>query len=163
MKFHSSVFLSLFVVAISHAQSGDYPYTPVKFTDVKIRDAFWTPRQDTNRIVTIPFAFRKSEETGRLKNFSVAGKVNAGEITSGRFCSKYGYDDSDVYKIVEGGAYSLANFPDPFLERFLDSLISDIALAQEFDGYLYTMRTINPVKSWAKQRWVNARYNGSHE
>ncbi|MBN1199228.1 MAG: glycoside hydrolase family 127 protein, partial [Bacteroidales bacterium] len=25
------------------------------------------------------------------------------------------------------------------------------------------MRTINPVKSWAKQRWVNARYNGSHE
>lgn len=163
MKFRFITFLFLSVSVMSAAQTGDYPYTPVKFTDVKIQDAFWTPRQDTNRIVTIPFAFRKSEETGRLQNFSVAGKVNSGEIALGRFCSQYGYDDSDVYKIIEGGAYSLANFPDPALEGFLDSLISDITSAQEPDGYLYTMRTINPDKSWAKQRWVNARYNGSHE
>ncbi|MFH1936904.1 MAG: beta-L-arabinofuranosidase domain-containing protein [Bacteroidota bacterium] len=144
-------------------QTGDYPYTPVKFSDVRIQDAFWTPRLDTNRIVTIPFAFQKSEETGRLKNFKVAGEVNAGIIERGNFCSNYGYDDSDVYKIIEGGAYTLATHPDPILEGFLDSLIADIASAQESDGYLYTMRTINPEKSWAKERWVNARYNGSHE
>ncbi|MBL7137811.1 MAG: glycoside hydrolase family 127 protein [Bacteroidales bacterium] len=145
------------------AQSGDYPYTPVKFSDVQIRDAFWTARQDTNRIVTIPFAFQKSEETGRLKNFKVAGEVNAGIIETGNFCSKYGYDDSDVYKIIEGGAFSLATYPDPILEGFLDSLIADIASAQEPDGYLYTMSTINIDKSWARDRWENARYNGSHE
>ncbi len=145
------------------AQTGDYPYTPVKFSDVQIEDNFWLPRLDTNRIITIPFAFQKSEETGRLKNFKVAGKVNAGEIETGNFCSKYGYDDSDVYKIIEGGAYSLTTHPDSVLEGFLDSLIADIAGAQEPDGYLYTMRTINPDKSWAKERWVNTRYNGSHE
>ncbi|MFH1160442.1 MAG: beta-L-arabinofuranosidase domain-containing protein [bacterium] len=145
------------------AQTGDYPYTPVKFSNVQIHDDFWSPRLDTNRLVTIPFAFRKSEETGRLQNFKVAGQVNSGEIRSGSFCSKYGYDDSDVYKIIEGGAYSLSIHPDPALETFLDSLIADIAAAQEPDGYLYTMRTINPQKSWAKERWVNARYNGSHE
>lgn len=157
-------FFLLFISFYSlYAQTGDYPYTPVKFTDVKILDAFWTPRQDTNRLVTIPFAFQKSEETGRLKNFNVAGEVNAGIIESGSFCSKYGYDDSDVYKIIEGGAYSLATNPDQVLEGFLDSLISDIAAAQEPDGYLYTMSTINIDKSWARERWENTRYNGSHE
>ena len=145
------------------AQTGDYPYTPVGFSDVQIEDNFWLPRLDTNRIITIPFAFQKSEETGRLKNFKVAGEVNAGEIETGNFCSKYGYDDSDVYKIIEGGAYSLTTHPDSVLESFLDNLIDDIASAQEPDGYLYTMRTINPEKSWAKERWVNTRYNGSHE
>jgi len=159
-----SLFSMLFLGgSIMFAQTGDYPYTPVKFTDVKILDAFWTPRQDTNRLVTIPFAFQKSDETGRLKNFKVAGEVNAGSIPSGTFCSKYGYDDSDVYKIIEGGAYSLATHPDPVLEGFLDSLITNIASAQEPDGYLYTMSTINIEKSWARERWENARYNGSHE
>lgn len=145
------------------AQTGDYPYTPVGFSDVQIEDNFWLPRLDTNRIITIPFAFQKSEETGRLKNFKVAGEVNAGEIETGNFCSKYGYDDSDVYKIIEGGAYSLTTHPDFMLESFLDNLIADIAGAQEPDGYLYTMRTINPEKSWAKERWINTRHNGSHE
>ncbi len=156
-------FLCFLLSNPTFTQTGDYPYTPVKFSDVRIQDAFWTPRLDTNRIVTIPFAFQKSEETGRLKNFKVAGEVNAGTIATGSFCSKYGYDDSDVYKIIEGGAYSLTTHPDPALEAFLDSLIADIASAQEPDGYLYTMRTINPEKSWAKERWVNTRYNGSHE
>ena len=163
MKYFLVAFIILYSSSSVFAQRGDYPYTPVKFSDVKIQDNFWTPRLDTNRMVTIPFAFQKSEETGRLKNFKVAGEVNSGKIDTGSFCSKYGYDDSDVYKIIEGGAYSLATHPDPVLEHFLDSLIADIASAQEPDGYLYTMRTINPEKSWAKERWVNTRYNGSHE
>ena len=128
-----------------------------------ITDSFWLPRIETNRTVTIPFAFNKCETTGRLDNFKVAGKVNEGKITTGKFCSLYGYDDSDVYKIIEGAAYSLTTYPDPKLEAFLDSLIADIASAQEPDGYLYTMSTINPQKSWAKERWVSDRYNGSHE
>jgi DUF1680 family protein len=142
---------------------GDYPYRPVSFADVHINDHFWLPRIETNRNVTIPFAFSKCEATGRLQNFKVAGEVNEGKIASGKFCSLYGYDDSDVYKIIEGAAYSLTTYPDPKLEAFLDSLIADIASAQEPDGYLYTMRTINPGRSWAKERWVNDRYNGSHE
>jgi len=163
MRYFLLFSMLLFISPTVYTQIGDYPYTPVKFSDVRIQDAFWTPRQDTNRIVTIPFAFQKSEETGRLKNFKVAGQVNTGEIVTGSFCSKYGYDDSDVYKIIEGGAYSLTTHPDPVLESFLDSLITDIVSAQEPDGYLYSMRTINPDKSWASKRWVNTRYKGSHE
>jgi len=143
--------------------TGDYPYKPVKFSDVKVEDDFWSPRIETNRTVTIPFAFNKCKETGRLKNFEVAGLVNAGRLTNGDFCSRFGYDDSDVYKIIEGAAYSLTTHYDAALDEALDTLIADIASAQEPDGYLYTMRTINPARSWAPERWVNARKKGSHE
>jgi DUF1680 family protein len=135
----------------------DYPIQPLPFTSVKVADSFWLPRIETNRTMTIPFAFRKSEETGRISNFAVAGKLK-----TGGFCSKYGYDDSDVFKIIEGAAYSLATHPDPILEGYLDSLALLISKAQEADGYLYTMRTIDSAKSWAKDRWLNDPV-GSHE
>jgi len=162
MKKHILVFYFL-TAAAGVAAQGDYPIRPVKFSEVKIADSFWTPRMETNRKVTIPFAFAKSESTGRICNFEEAGKVNRGEIKTGKFCSKYGYDDSDVVKIIEGASYSLANHYDAALDAYLDTLISKIAAAQEPDGYLYTMRTINPERSWASTRWVNARTRGSHE
>ncbi|MFN8206374.1 MAG: glycoside hydrolase family 127 protein [Bacteroidales bacterium] len=137
--------------------SRDYPIQPLPFTSVSVADSFWLPRIETNRITTIPFAFHKSEETGRISNFAVAGKIK-----EGGFCSKYGYDDSDVYKIIEGAAYSLSTHPDPALEAYLDSLALLISRAQEPDGYLYTMRTIDSAKSWAKDRWLNDPV-GSHE
>ena len=37
-------------------------------------DAFWAPRIETNRTVTIPFIFNKNEETGRIANFAIAGR-----------------------------------------------------------------------------------------
>jgi DUF1680 family protein len=148
---------SLVITGCRKPSAGDYPIQPVPFTQVQVTDSFWLPKIETNRTVTIPFAFRKSEETGRIANFAVAGKV-----IPGKFCSKYGYDDSDVYKIIEGAAYSLATHPDPKLEAYLDSLANLIAKAQEPDGYLYTMRTINPDSSWAKNRWERDPL-GSHE
>lgn len=164
MKILFKAMVFLLPVFAVHAQStADYPYSPVSFASVRIHDSFWLPRIETNRTVTIPFAFSKCETTGRLDNFKVAARVNRGALTTGKFCSLYGYDDSDVYKIMEGAAYSLTTHPDPKLEAFLDSLITDIASAQEPDGYIYTMRTINPQKSWAKERWTSDRYNGSHE
>jgi uncharacterized protein len=116
----------------------DYPITPVPFTAVRITDGFWEPRQETNRTVTIPWAFRMAEETGRIDNFMVAGKLKPGKFVGRR------YNDSDVYKIMEAAAYSLAVHPDPQLDAYLDKLISYVAAAQEPDGYLYTARTIDP-------------------
>ena len=49
-----------------------YPIDPVPFTSVKVTDHFWGQRLKTSREVTIPLAFRKSEETGRIKNFEKA-------------------------------------------------------------------------------------------
>ncbi len=157
-----------FYVAINglHAQESqkDYPIEPVSFTKVNIQDNFWQPRLVTNREITIPYTFQKSEETGRINNFERAGGLEEGEFEGIYF------NDSDVFKIIEGASYSLQVHPDEKLERYLDELISKIAAAQEEDGYLYTNRTINPSKAADKggeRRWTNLEtyhelYNVGH-
>lgn len=150
----------------SQVESPDYPISPVPFTMVQVTDNLWSSRIETNRTVTIPSSFRKCEETGRIDNFAIAAGIKEGE-----FQSKYPYDDSDVYKIMEGAAYSLAAHPDPELEQYLDELIAMISQAQEDDGYLMTWRTIDPNRpptDWAgESRWANTRdghelYNVGH-
>ena len=113
-----------------------YRYTAVPFTAVTLEDGFWSPRLETNRRVTIPYDFAKCEETGRITNFDKAAGRLEGDH-EGIF-----FNDSDVFKIIEGAAYSLALHPDPELDAYLDDLIARIAAAQEPDGYLYTARTI---------------------
>ncbi len=155
--FASVKFLVLFVLFLIHLscakkQSKDYPISPVSFTQVKIQDEFWQPRLETNRKVTVPYTFKKSEETGRISNFAKAGGLEPGAFEGIYF------NDSDVFKIIEGASYSLQVNPDPELKRYLDDLIFKIAAAQETDGYLYTNRTIDPSKAADKggeQRWTN--------
>jgi DUF1680 family protein len=132
--------------------------TPVPFTEVKLRDAFWAPRIETNRTTTIPHDFRMCEQTGRISNFEVAGGLKQGEFKG------IHYDDSDIYKVIEGASYSLSTHPDPQLEKYLDDLIAKIAAAQRPDGYLYTFHTI---KNGAKERYTNLQdghelYCGGH-
>jgi hypothetical protein len=150
--------LALFALAAgacSTAPKADYPAAPVPFTDVHLTDAFWAPRLETNRTVTIPHNFKKSEETGRVKNFELAEAALGGAV-DGEFCSSYPFDDSDVYKIIEAASYALATHADPELETYVDGLIAKIAAAQEPDGYLYAARTIGgpPPQDWlGKERW----------
>ncbi len=127
--------------------------TPVPFTAVKITDAFWAPRIETNRTVTIPACFKQCEATGRIANFDAAAAAMAGK--PGPAFKGNCYDDSDVYKVMEGAAYSLSQHPDPELDAYLDRLIATIAAAQEKDGYLYTIAT-------AKKRGMDARWKGEH-
>ncbi len=130
----------------------DYPIQPVPFTQVKLTEGFWYNRTETNRKVTIPYNFMKCEETGRINNFSKAGGLEEGEFEGIYF------NDSDVFKVIEGASYSLQIHPDPELEKYLDDLIAKVAAAQEEDGYLYTNRTINPEKAAdgaGKKRWTN--------
>jgi DUF1680 family protein len=133
----------------------DYPIQPVPFTSVKLTDNFWAPRIKRNASITIPIAFGYCESTGRVKNFEIAGGLD-----TGKFQTIYPFDDSDVFKIIEGASYSLQTYPDPKLEAYLDTLIYKIGLAQEDDGYLYTNRTIaemhggKGLHEWAsKNRW----------
>jgi DUF1680 family protein len=136
----------------------DYPVKPVPFTSVQIDDAFWAPRIETNRLVTIPFAFEQCEKSGRMDNFIRAAKILHGEEVSNRKPPPYPFDDTDPYKVLEGASYALAVQPDPKMKAYLDDLIAKIGAAQEPDGYLYTARTINPEHShpWSgNKRWVN--------
>ena len=129
----------------------DYPIQPVSFTDVKVTDHFWAPRIELNQKVTIPIALDQCYKTGRVENFKIAAK-----ITKGKFQSEYPFDDSDIYKIIEGASYSLQTNPDAQLEKRIDSLIYYIGKAQEPDGYLYTNRTIDSLHlhPWVgKKRW----------
>jgi DUF1680 family protein len=139
-------------------QALDYPIVPVHFTQVRIQDSFWLPRMETNRSVTIPYAIKMCEETGRIDNLRKAAGLMAGPYEGKRF------NDSDVFKVMEGIAYSLASHPDPELEMFMDELIGVLAKAQEEDGYLYTARTVdpdNPAPGAGSERWVHLA--GSHE
>lgn len=135
----------------------DYPIIPVPFTSVSIDSGMWSSRCKINRMVTIPFAFRKCEETGRIDNFAKAGGLVKGEFKGLRF------NDSDVFKLIEGASYSLSIYPDPALEKYLDDLIAKISAAQEKDGYLYTARTLSPhtQRGTGETRWSNLK--SSHE
>jgi hypothetical protein len=122
----------------------DYPVKPVPFTAVHLADAFWLPRIETNRTVSVPFAFEKCEESKRVYNFERAAAALRGEELKDKAPPGYPFDDTDVYKVIEGAAYTLSVRADPKLEAYLDGLIAKIAAAQEKDGYLYTTRTIDP-------------------
>jgi len=123
----------------------DYPFKPVPFTAVHLNDAFWAPRIEINRKVTIPFAFHECEITGRIGNFDRAAEALRGQLgDDNRKPPGYPFDDTDIYKVIEGASYTLSVHPDPKLEEYIDGLIAKIGAAQEKDGYLYTARTIDP-------------------
>ncbi|WP_207424399.1 glycoside hydrolase family 127 protein [Desertivirga brevis] len=152
-------------LAISYAQQKDYPIQAVNFTSVKFTDNFWLPRLRINHTSTIPASFERCENTGRVKNFEMAAN------RSGKFCTTFPFDDTDIYKTIEGASFSLSLFPDKKLEQYIDGLIVKVAMAQEPDGYLYTARTIDPAHphAWAGlQRWEKERelshelYNSGH-
>ncbi len=140
----------LFFIDVCAQWVRDYPISPVSFTNVEINDEFWLPRLETNRTVTIPYDFEKCEQTGRIENFELAAGLKEGSFIGRR------YNDSDVFKIMEGASYSLAMHYDPDLDKYLDDLIHKISLAQEDDGYLYTARTVDPEnapENSGKERW----------
>lgn len=137
----------------------DYPITPVPFTAVRFTDGFWSRRIDVNRTVTLPHNFVQCENTGRIDNFVFAAGLKQGKYTG------YQFNDSDIYKVIEGASYSLLAHRDPAVERRIDSITVFIAAAQEPDGYLYTpRRLIRPdyAPPGGKERWVGMK-DGSHE
>jgi len=106
-----------------------------------------------NADVTIPYILRMLREHGQIQNFlAAAGKAPR------KLNSVYPFDDTDVYKWLEGASYALQVKPDAKLSAYMDSIIAIVGAAQEADGYLYTFRTINPEKQhdWVgNKRWVN--------
>ena len=156
----TATFLTCICITGSAQINHGYPIDPVPFTSVKVTDNFWGQRLQASREVTIPLAFSKCEETGRYENF-----VKAAHPSDTYKVEGFSFDDTDVYKTIEGASYSLQTYPDKKLQKYIDSVLVIVAGAQEPDGYLYTARTMNPKHphNWAgKERWV-AVENLSHE
>ena len=172
---HFAALVSLFAICVGTAvaQSG-YPYTQVPFTSVKITpNTFWGDRIKAAREVTIPLAFSKCESEHRYKNFEMAAYtlqhpghpgLKTPEWDVAKFMG-FSFDDTDVYKTIEGASYVLQTYPDAKLKAYIDSVLDVVAAAQESDGYLYTARTINPEHphGWAANRRWAAEEHASHE
>lgn len=148
------------------AQQKDYPIQPVAFTSVHVNDNFWQPKMEVNATVTIPYVLAQCKANGRMDNFLRAAKKLDGDKLS-----EFPFDDTDVYKAIEGASYSMQNKRNPQLDKSIDSLISIIGAAQEPDGYLYTFRTVNAKKphEWiGSKRWEKEEdlshelYNAGH-
>ena len=167
MKRLSTLVLGLAILLTAQAQNrtNGYPISQVPFTAVKVTpNTFWGDRIHAAREVTIPLAFSKCESEHRYENFTMAAYTlqhpgHEGLKTPKWDVSKFmgfSFDDTDVYKTIEGASYVLQTYPDKKLKAYIDSVLDVVAAAQEPDGYLYTARTINPAHphQWSgKKRW----------
>ena len=124
-----------------------YPYQQVPFTNVKLApNSFFGDRVKAAKEVTIPLAFSKCKYV--VEKFML-----------------FPFDDTDVYKTIEGASYMLQSFPDKKLVNYIDSVLNIVGKAQEPDGYLYTARTMNPKHPhpWSgRKRWEKVE-DLSHE
>lgn len=146
-----------------------YNLEPVNIRNVKMTDNFWLPIIKRVQEKTIAYAIQKCKEEGRFDNFLIAGGKKDGDVHG-----VMPFDDTDVYKIIEGASNSIISAPNKNLEKLLDSLVSIIEVGQEKDGYLTTWRTINPAKppaTWVEvdegKRWESLSmshelYNAGH-
>jgi uncharacterized protein len=165
------VFFLLVLSTLQYPQEtryADYPISAVSIKDVKLNDSFWLPKIKVVQDSTIHYAFNKCDKEGRMENFLIAGGMKKGTAKG-----KMPFDDTDLYKIIEGAAYSLVSQPNPALDAYIDSIIAIIKVGQEPDGYITTWFTIDrqkPPAWWVKPsttRWENEissheLYNSGH-
>jgi uncharacterized protein len=158
------IFLSLICLQVYGQQKkyADYPISMVDIKDVELTDNFWLPKIRKVQNTTIAFGFDKCRNEGRLDNFLIAGNKKQGKVRG-----KMPFDDTDIYKIIEGASYSLISTPNKELDAYLDSVIAIVKIGQEPDGYITTWFTIdpeNPPAQWVEKkgkRWT--RESSSHE
>ncbi len=141
----------------SNAASG-FPVNmmqPVSYLNVRINDNFWAPRIEKNRIAGIPGVFKEGSQ--EIDNFDIASGKRKGKRIG------QNATDSDIFKIIQGATYSLHQYRDPELEKFVDSLIDGIVAAQQADGYLNTYFIINDsLQKWGDLRKTHELYVAGH-
>lgn len=148
--------LILFAAAL-RAQEDGRAFEEVPFNDVHAADSFWAPRIRTNAEVSAAHNIDWCEnQTGRIQNFKVAAGAE------GDFQGIY-FDDSDVYKVIEGLAYTLAEEPNPAIEAKAKEWIDLISAAQQEDGYLMCWYIIRePDKKWTDLASMHELYCAGH-
>ena len=131
--------------------------TPVPFTRVQLTDAFWAPRAETNRRVTLPHIHKMLTETDRISAFD----LNFERPIPAPITNIFG--DSDVFKWVEAASLSLTTHPDPDLSALLEAVVDKIIAAQQPDGYLNThFIHVQPDMRWKNLRDWHELYCAGH-
>lgn len=159
--------LSLLVIPYSiHAQPINlYPIRTVDVSNVLFTEGFWKFRYEVNRDITVPHIFNQLKVSRRIDNLLFAAGIKTGE-----YCTRYQFDDSDIYKSIEAASYVLMQNDIPELEDAIDSLVVIIGKAQHEDGYLYPPRdvpsesikkSIGPER-WSRLQWSHELYNMGH-
>ena len=120
---------------------------PVPLNTVTLTDRFFAPKIARNRSVTLPTQYELLESTGRIDNFRRAAGKYLGDF-QGRY-----YNDSDVYKWLEGVAWTLADKHVPELSKLGGIVSGEILAAQDKDGYLNTYF----VSEFKSLRWQNLK------
>lgn len=126
----------------------------IPLKNIHIDDPFFSTRIDTARNITIPYMWDALHDaipgvapSGCISNFEIAAGLKQGKFVG------YCFQDSDLWKWIEGVAYSLASHPDPELEAKVDGAIALTERAQQPDGYLDTYYIINGIE----KRFTNLR------
>jgi len=129
----------------------------VPFTQVRIEDKFWAPRQKTNREVSVKTSLDMLEKVGDIRNFELAAERKT-EGWQGLV-----FIDSDTYKVLEAASFCLALNRDPELEKRVDYVIGKLAAAQQPDGYLDTYYQVKePGKRWTNLEDNHELYCAGH-
>lgn len=142
------------------AAAADTPFAKLRcvpFDQVVLEDDFWAPKLERNARVSLPHQIRMCEETGRLRNFAIAAGLEEGQFEGIYF------NDSDVYKVIEGASYAYHVTRDPAIKIELDRLLNLVAAAQQPDGYLNTYYTlVEPENRWTNLPAMHELYCAGH-
>ena len=130
-----------------------------------IEDRFWSRFRECIVKEGIPYQWKALNDllpedtvpSRCLRNFRIAAGKEEGTHQG------WVFQDSDVYKWLEGAAYSLRWHPDPELTALADQAIEIIRDAQQEDGYLNTYYTITgPEKRWTNLQDNHELYCAGH-
>ncbi|MGI5832472.1 MAG: glycoside hydrolase family 127 protein [Thermoguttaceae bacterium] len=146
-----------FAVSTALGEDSGRLFEAVPFNNVHATDGFWAPRIKTNIEVSAAHNIDWCENrTGRIQNFRVAAGAE------GDFQGIF-FDDSDVYKVIEGLAYTLTEAPNASIEKKTKEWIDLIAAAQQDDGYLMCWYIIRePDRKWTNLANMHELYCAGH-
>ncbi|AFZ66343.1 glycoside hydrolase family 127 protein [Deinococcus peraridilitoris] len=129
-----------------------------------IADPFWERYTELVRTTVIPYQWEAlndrvegAEPSHAVRNFRIAAGLEDGSFHG------FVFQDSDLAKWLEAVGHSLAQHPDPELERTADAAIDLIAAAQHPSGYLNTYFTIQePGQQWTNLLDCHELYCAGH-
>lgn len=135
-------------------------------SQVRVSGPFWGPRMQVVRDGVLERNRHQCDATGRLANFDRAAAVVRGEPAQPY--EGLLFNDSDVYKVIEGWSRALALEPDAArraaLQRDLAAVVARVVAAQWPDGYINTYYTLKMGvdRRLTNERWDHETYCMGH-